>query len=375
MHIALNAHLLSGRAGYRSAGIHSYIAGLLRTLPRVLPNDWRLTAFVGGANTLTFPGVTMRRAALDTESPARRIVWEQLIQPFALAGCDLHHALAFVAPALTRVPAVATIYDLSFVHYPDRLSAPRRLYLDWFTRLTCQRARRLIAISHSTARDLTATFGVPADRIDIALPGYDREAFHPLPAEQIAVFRAEKGLPDRFWLFIGTLEPRKNLLTLIEAYAALPARDRLPLILAGGKGWDYQPIFDAAARHRLQNSIRFPGFIPTTEVALWYNSAEAFVYPSIFEGFGLPVLEAMACGTPVITSDTSSLPEVIGAAGALVAPRDVGAWTDALRQASADESWRTTARTRGLERASLFSWEETARATAASYRKALGLSR
>lgn len=370
MHIGLNAHLLSHQPGYRSAGIHIYIAGLLGALKAALPPTWRLTAFVGAANPLQFPGVAMRRAAFDTQPPMRRILWEQGIQPFALAGFDLHHALAFAAPALSPVPAVATIYDLSFIHYPERLSRARRLYLEQFTRITCQRARRVIAISRSTARDLAA-WGVPETKIDIALPGYDAEAFHPLPAEAVAAFRAAKGLPKRFWFFVGTLEPRKNLLTLIEAYAALPAGRRLPLVLAGGKGWDYEPIFAAVARWRLEADITFPGYVPASDLPFWYNSAEAFIYPSLFEGFGLPVLEAMACGLPVITSDTSSLPEVIGEAGALVPPHDVGEWAAALARAHEQPAWLAQARDRGLARARQFSWDETARATAAAYLKAL----
>src|SRR5262249_40235494 len=159
----------------------------------------------------------------------------------------------------------------------------------------------VIAISHSTANDLTQTMRIPADKIDVAAPGCDPAVFRLLPAEQIAAFRAKKHLPDRFWLFIGTLEPRKNLTTLIEAYAAL--QDRPPLIIGGGKGWDYDPIYEMVSRHHLEDLVQFVGFIPAEDLAIWYNCAEVFIYPSVFEGFGLPVLEAMACGTPVIVSD------------------------------------------------------------------------
>lgn len=316
----------------------------------------------------------MRRSRLDTESPLRRIVWEQGIQPFQMSGVDLHHALAFVAPALSTVPNVATIYDLSFIHYPERLSALRRFYLRWFTALTCRRSRRLIAISQSTARDLAATMGVDVSRIDVALPGYDEVAFRPLDPAAVAAFRIAKGLPDRFWLFIGTLEPRKNLTMLIEAYAALPASQRLPLILGGGKGWDYQSIFDAVDRCALSEQVRFPGFIPPDELPLWYNCADAFIYPSVFEGFGLPVLEAMACGTPVITSKASSLPEVVGDAGMCIEPTITTGWTEALRRVAQDSAWRADARMRGLERAKRFSWSDTAKSTIESYKKAMGFA-
>jgi glycosyltransferase involved in cell wall biosynthesis len=173
-------------------------------------------------------------------------------------------------------------------------------------------------------------------------------------------------------LFLGTLEPRKNLPMLLEAYAALRPSERLPLVLAGGKGWDYEPIFSAIQRYKMMSEVRLPGYIPVEELPLWYNSAELFVYPSVYEGFGLPVLEAMACGTPVIVSDASSLPEVAGSAGLCLPPQDVPAWTNALRMAGSDAGWRQQASARGLEQAARFSWIETARQTVASYGKALG---
>jgi glycosyltransferase involved in cell wall biosynthesis len=368
MHIGLNAHLLSSQAGYRSAGIHGYIDGLLRHLPAALPAGWQAAAFVGAKNARQFAGLDMRRSRMDTESPLRRILWEQLAQPFALGGLDLYHALAFVAPLAITTPSVVTVYDLSFIHYPERLPAARRLYLRAFTGLTCRRARRVIAISHSTARDLTETLGIPADKIDVAAPGCDPSVYHPLPPEAVAAFRRAKNLPERFWLFIGTLEPRKNLLVLLEAYAALP--NRLPLIIGGGKGWDYEPIFAAVERYGLKDSVQFIGFVPFDELPIWYNCAEVFVYPSVFEGFGLPVLEAMACGTPVLISAASSLPEVAGEAG--IPPHDADAWRQALRRALEDEHWRAAARARGLREAARYTWANTAQVTVASYRKALG---
>jgi glycosyltransferase involved in cell wall biosynthesis len=369
MHIGLNAHLHSGGATYRSAGIHGYIDGLLHHLPAAAPTDWRLTAFVGAGNPLHVDGMTVRQSLLDTGSPPRRILWEQAIQPFALGKLDLYHALAFVAPLALTIPSVVTIYDLSFIHYPERLPAARRLYLRLFTGLTCARARRVIAISRSTADDLARTLNVPADKIDVAPPGCDPALFHPLPAEQIAAFRHDHDLPERFWLFVGTLEPRKNLTTLIDAYAALPQKP--PLIIGGGKGWDYEPIFAAVERHGLADSVRFVGYIPADALPIWYNCAEMFVYPSVFEGFGMPVLEAMACGTPVIVSDASSLPEVAGEAGLCVPPHDVDAWSAALRRAWDDAAWRDEARERGFHQAARYTWSQTARQTVESYRKAM----
>jgi glycosyltransferase involved in cell wall biosynthesis len=370
MYIGLNAHLLSNQAGYRTAGIHSYIYHLLTHLAAAAPSDWRFTAMVGKHNPNAFDGMVMRRASLDTESPLRRILWEQGLQPFQLGEFDLYHAMAFVAPLLLTKPSVVTIYDLSFIHYPQVLSSARRLYLRLLTGLTCQRARRVMAISQSTARDLTLSLGVPANKIDVAACGYNTERFKPLPAHEIAAFKRAKNLPDQFWLFVGTLEPRKNLPVLLNAYAALPANERLPLILGGGKGWQYDDIFDTIKRHRLEDSVSLPGFIPSEELPLWYNSAQVFIYPSVFEGFGLPVLEAMACGTPVIVSDASSLPEVAGDAGMCVPPQDVDAWTNALRRARNDAEWRQRASEQGLYEARRYHWQGTAEATIKSYQRA-----
>jgi glycosyltransferase involved in cell wall biosynthesis len=281
--------------------------------------------------------------------------------------------MAFVAPALPiKPPFVVTVYDLSFIHHPQVLSTARRAYLQAFTAHTVRRAARVIAISESTAQDVRETFGVP--NVDVAPPGTDFERFKPLPHEQVTAFRHENNLPQDFWLFVGTLEPRKNLPTLLRAYAQLPKETRPPLVLGGGKGWDYAPIFETIARYRLEDDVRTPGFLPVEDLPLWYNSAALFVYPSLFEGFGIPPLEAMACGTPVLVSDVSSLPEVVaGSANMCVPPDDVAAWVDALTTALDDPNWRRRAAESGLQVARRYTWGNTAHQTLNSYHRALGM--
>jgi glycosyltransferase involved in cell wall biosynthesis len=371
MHIGLNAHLLTNQAGFRSAGIHGYMLNTMRWLPKVAPEGWRFTAMTGAACDLDLSGFGVRRSRFDTRSPIKRIFWEQALQPFQLGDFDLYHAQAFVSPLILSKPSVVTVFDLSFIHYPQGLTATRRLYLRLLTPLSCRRARRVIAISASTAKDITTAFGIPPEKIDIALGAYDDQRFVPLPVQQVDTFRRENGLPERFWLFVGTLEPRKNLATLINAYAALPQSERLPLIIGGSKGWLYDDIFAAVERHGLSDAIRFTGFLPAENLPLWYNSAETFVYPSVYEGFGLPVVEAMACGTPVITSNASSLPEAAGDAALTVSPHDTAALTQALRQAYHNREWREQARIDGLRQAAGFSWKRTAEITIDSYRKGL----
>lgn len=373
MRIGLNAHLLTGadQPGYRRAGIHGYIQNLLANLPAAAPGV-DFTAFVGSGDPPPSPAIRIRRTRWAGKSPGRRILWEQFAQPFQLGGLDLMHELAFVAPLLMPRPYVVTVYDLSFLRYPERLTRSRRLYLRLFTRISCQRARRVIAISQSTADDVAQLLHIPRARIDLAQPGVEPR-FQRLPAAMVDAFRAAQGLPDRFFLFIGTLEPRKNLPMLLRAYAALPAADRaaIPLILAGGKGWLSDDIPRTIAACKLEHDVTLPGYIADDMLPLWYNAAHTFVYPSVYEGWGLPVSEALACRTPVITTTASSLPEAAGRAGLCLPPDDIPAWTETLAQAIHDPHWAANRSAQAVDHGTAFTWQRTAEQTVASYRRAL----
>lgn len=372
MHIGLNAHLLSLAETYRGAGINSYIHNLLTHLPRV-DRDNRYTAFIGDGR-FTSSELTLRLSRLPTSRPMVRIFWEQAVQPFALRkeGVGLIHALAFVTPLLSPCPSVVTVYDLSFLLYPDRFKRAKRFYLSLFTRLSARKARRIIAISESTKRDVVRLLGVPPDKVEVVYCGLD-DAFRPLAEDQVAAFRSERGLSERFILFVGTIEPRKNVTRLIEAFANLLTCQLadLKLVIGGAKGWFYEDVFARAEELGLEGQVMFPGYIPASELPLWYNAAELFVYPSLYEGFGLPPLEAMACGTPVVTANTSSLPEVVGEAGLTVAPLDVEGLAEAMRRVLNDATLRREMRERGLQRAQSFSWTKTARETVQVYRRAM----
>ncbi|MEP7358381.1 MAG: glycosyltransferase family 1 protein [Anaerolineales bacterium] len=370
-HVALNAQLLAGQASYRSAGIHHYIDRLLRHLPQAGP-DLRLTIFTG-AGQPDVPGAALRRTRLPTGRPIVRIIWEQVLQPLALARLrpDLLHSLAFVSPILAAPPTVVTVYDLSFKLMPHRFRPAQRLYLNALTAHSCRRARRVIAISESTRADLQRHFGLARERIDVAYPGVE-PAFRPLPATEVEAFRARRGLPARFVLYLGTLEPRKNLASLVEAFAALrPAQPGLCLVLAGARGWWYQDLLRQVESLGLAEAVVFPGYVPEAELPLWYNAAAAFAYPSSYEGFGIPVVEALACGRPVVTTTAASLPEAAGEAALLVPPGDAPALAAALERAlrlTPDEL------ARGPAHAARFTWAATAAQTAASYRRALHLA-
>ncbi len=368
--VALNAHLLAGRASYRSAGIHQYIHNLLRHLPAAAP-EFNYTVFVGEGQP-EMDGATIRRTRLPTVRPLIRIFWEQFIQPLELLRLRpaLLHSLAFASPLLNPAPAVVTVYDLSFRIFPERFLPAQRLYLNTLTAHSCRRARRVLAISESTRADVIKHFGIDRARVDVAAPGVD-PAFRPLPASLTDSFRAQQGLPNPFILYLGTLEPRKNLETLIRAFAALRAQfpiTNYQLLLAGAKGWLYHSLFALVEQLNLTDCVHFPGFIPPEDLVLWYNACAVFAYPSSYEGFGMPVLEALACRKPVVTTTASSLPEAAGDAALLVPPGDVPALTDALTRALALPPDHLAL---GPAHAARFTWANTAAQTVASYRRAL----
>ena len=371
--IGVNAHLLSLAQSYRSAGINGYIQQLLRRLPEADPT-LIYTVFTGERRYTGTAAINVRHSRWPTQRPALRIAWEQAVQPGAArrAKVDLLHEPAFVGPVVSASPFVVTVHDLSFLLYPEAFRAFNRLYLRIVTNLSVRKAQRVIAVSENTKQDLVRAYHLSPNKIDVIHNGLD-ECFRPLPTDQVDEFRARQGLPERFLLFVGTLEPRKNVLGLIEAYAQLP-KDRPPLMLVGGKGWLYDEVFALIAARDLTSEVHFVGYVPAEDLPWWYNAAEVFVYPSLYEGFGLPPLEAMACGTPVITAHASSLPEVVGQAALLVDPNDPQMLAQAIARVLTDRGLQDHLRTAGLARASAFSWTQTARHTAQSYRRALNLS-
>jgi glycosyltransferase involved in cell wall biosynthesis len=194
--------------------------------------------------------------------------------------------------------------------------------------------------------------------------------FNPPDPTIVEAFRRQNGLPERFILFLGTLEPRKNIPTLLDAYASIASRTDAPLIIGGAKGWLYDAIFAKVEALALGDRVRFAGYIDQAVQPLWYAAATVFAFPSLYEGFGMPPLEAMACGTPVVTSTSSSLPEVVGDAGITVSPRDADALGEALLRILNDAALRVELRERGLRQAQRFSWHETAKRTLMAYHDA-----
>lgn len=367
--IGINAHLLSRQHGYRRAGIHHYIAQILRHLPP--PDDTlRYTVFTGDApDLLRDLPVRVAESAWRTDGPLARIAWEQLAWPSAMVRekVDLVHSMAFVTPFLNPRPAVVTVYDLSFMIYPEAFPRAQRLYLQTQTRRSVRAARHVLAISESGRQDIHHYFGVPLAQISVVYPGVEAR-FRPLPPEQVAAFRAEKALPETFLLHVGTLQPRKNIPVLLEALAQTERPD-LHLVLVGGKGWLYDEIFARVQALGLAERVHFAGYVPDEELPLWYNTAVSLTFPSVYEGFGMPIVQSLACGTPVIAANTSAMPEAVGDAGWLFPPDDASALAERIIEACDDSQQVAHKRARGLVQGQRFSWHTAGQQTADIYRR------
>lgn len=277
-----------------------------------------------------------------------RLSWELFRYP-----PDALFVPAHVIPAICPVPAVVTVHDLGYRYFPDAHPLTQRLYLDLSTRYSARAARHILADSEATKRDLTKFYSTSPEKISVVYPGRDET----LTRVDATAVRAKYHLPEKYLLHVGTLQPRKNLLRLIEA-STLHASS-FTLVLAGRVGWLSEPILNAA---RTAN-VRVLEFVPDEDLAGLYSGAEAFVFPSLYEGFGFPVLEAMACGTPVICSDTSSLPEVAGDAALCVNPLDTAALAAAIEGITTDTKLRTTLIAKGYEQIKKFSWAKAAQQT------------
>lgn len=414
--VVINAQLVSFGQTYRNAGVSRYTYMLLEGLSALAeadrPNaadahsaapgadtptvadqgsqpapEMRFTAFVNPAEAAAAAAsplgqagrVRLTPSGWPTARPAQRIVWEQIALPGELRRLDatVFHSPVNVLPLRLPCASVVTVHDLAFVRYPQYFRAARRIYQRRFTAQSVRAATLVVAVSESTKRDLMEEMGATADRTRVIYPCI-AEDFRPIhdPA-RLAAFREAHQLPRSYLLFLGTLEPRKNLETLVEAYAQARAADSdIPqLVIAGAKGWYYQSLFERVRTLGLEREVTFAGYVNREEQPLWYAAADLFLYPSVYEGFGLPIAEALACGTPTITSNVSSMPEAAGSVATQVDPHDVGELAYAMRQALIDPTLRQRVAVEGPQWAGRFTPERMARQYREVYREAAAMGR
>jgi len=357
MRITIDTTAAQRHGGSAAAGIARYATGLTAALRRRATEDVIETFALGPGH-----GVERRLAWSDRRWRAFAALSHHLPLDLEshLGPTDVFIAADHVLPRLHRARAIFVAYDFSFITAPQTHSRLNRLYLRAAMPAFLRAADAVVAISESTRSDAIRLYGLKQDAITIAPPGLGQRFTTPIDPAQLTAARARYGLPERFALFVGTLEPRKNLAVVLRALAR-PALSDVPLVVAGRPGWLFADTERLIESLGLRSRVLRIGRVPDDDLPALYGLAEVFTFPSLYEGFGLPVLEALACGAPVIAADRSSLPEVVGDAGRLVAPEDVDGWEAALVELWHSAEARATLRERGPVRARAFSWDNAAR--------------
>jgi glycosyltransferase involved in cell wall biosynthesis len=356
---------------YRRGGIPAYTQHLLAAMAALPPQAELLALEHRRQQRPVVDTPTVRRATLQTPPHHRLEQWSLPLEVLPLR-LDVLHCPDFVAPRRRPCAAVVTVHDLAFLHFPGILDQQAQRYYSQ-VRASVWHADAVIAVSEATRRDISNLLGLPPERIDVvyeaAAPLFRPLALPPGATRRINGISLTAG---SFALFVSTLEPRKNLPTLL--YALHRCAERRPgaryhLVLAGGRGWNDHEIFATLRDLRLYERVTLLGGVGLDDLHWLYNACRLYVNPSRYEGFGLPALEALACGAPSLVSDTSSLPEVVGDAALRVPPLDVDAWAEALARLWHDADLRADLARRGPARAALFSWQRAARETLAIYRR------
>jgi glycosyltransferase involved in cell wall biosynthesis len=374
IHVGLNLiFLVPGETG----GMEVYARELIPALISSAPSGMRFTAFINreaaaseGPWGSLLPAVTV---PVDARNRVQWVLGEQTLLPLmtARAGVDLVHSLASTAPLWGRAKRVTTIHDLIYARFPEAHSGLRDKGMRVLVPQGARRSTRLIADSQSTAEDMTTLLGLPAERIDVVPLGLGTVKQAAPTSESDVRSRFELG-PRKVLLSLSAKRPHKNLLALIAALAQIAPEQRPVLVLPGYPTPHEHELRERTQALGLDRDVRFPGWISAEELEGLWAMAAAFVYPSLYEGFGLPVLEAMARGVPVACSNASSLPEVAGDAALLFDPRQQGEIATAIMRLLDDPQLSGDLRARGLRRAQEFSWDRTAQLTLDSYQRALG---
>jgi glycosyltransferase involved in cell wall biosynthesis len=371
LHIAIDAHSVGAELG----GNESYAVNLIEGLARIDQTNLYTLYVTKPAAIERFadrwPNFEVRRTLPHT--PLVRIPLT-LSRELRRHPVDLLH-VQYTAPPFAPCPIVTTIHDLAFEHLPETFNRRSWMQMRLTVRRTARRAAHIITVSDYSRDDIIRTYKLPPERITVT-PEAAAESFSPVTNEtELKRIRETYGIQKNYVLSLSSIQPRKNLVRLIEAYSCLRAvrpEGKLPqLVLVGKRGWLEHETFRAAERSALGKEILFTGYVPERDLAALYSGAICFVYPSYFEGFGLPVVEAMQCGVPVIVGNQTSLPEVVGDAGLLFDPFDTQALVNALTVVLENSEYRAALSTKGLERSRHFNWQNTALMTLEVYERAV----
>ncbi len=338
-------------------GTEGYSYHLIRALLPQLDAQYRTRLYFRSApDPDAFPGAELRVIPFPRLWTHVRLSWEMVHR-----APDMLFVPAHVLPPVRPKRTLVTIHDLGYRYFPEAHPRRQRLYLEWSTRWNARVADHILADSCATRDALVQEYGIAASKITVAYPGYNSDLAPVRDARILAAVQARYGISGPYILFIGRLQPRKNLVRLIEAFARLaPDRPALSLVLAGPAGWLAEPIRARVRDLELEGRVLFPGYIAEADKAALLSGAHVFAYPSLYEGFGFPVLEAQACGIPLLASNTSSLPEVVGDGGLLVDPLDTSAIAEGLARLLDDVMLRRTLVALGSANLRRFSWEATA---------------
>jgi glycosyltransferase involved in cell wall biosynthesis len=357
-------------------GAGNYIIQFIKALAQI-DIDFELVVFIHQSKRALFDlpvDAKIQWRLVADKSPMQRLIWEQTILPGQVrsARIDLLHSLHYTQPVRLGCSSVVTIHDMTFFLFPHLHTRSKRLFFPFAIRTSIRRADALVTISESTRQDTIRLLGVTPQKIFTTQLGVNDE-FHVIEDKELLTeVRQKYGLPKEYILYVGLVEPRKNIPSLIRAYKSLIGQGtKHSLVIVGRFGWMYQEVIEQTEKLGLKDRVQFTGYIPQDDLPIVYNLASLFVYPTRYEGFGFPALEAMACGTPVITTDISSLPEIVGDAGMLVPPDDEQALTTAIAKVLTDSTLYDQLKTKGLLRAKYFTWERTARETLKVYQHVL----
>lgn len=359
MHVGIDARLV----GYRRGGIAAYVCRLVEALAKV-PEGEEFTVFCGRKPGMSVHGFRRRTLWTPPHHPLEQ--WALPVE-LALERLDVLHSPDFIPPFRRRCPAVITIHDLAFMRYPETKDAAGLGYYGQVAR-ALRDAEGIIAVTEATRKDLEDLLGVPPGRVRVVRHGVD-PVFQPLgDRSKVKAFCKARGLPETFILWVGTIEPRKNLGVLLQAVRRLPEGIGT-LVVAGEPGWRHEETLALLRGLEREGRAIYYGPAGEGDLLMLYNAAWAFAFPSLYEGFGFPPLEAMACGTPVVASTTPALQEVLGDAALFVPPADVEGLQEALVWLAEDGKERSRLRDAGLARAGEFSWDRAAAATLEVYRE------